>query len=243
MLFELLVYKLNPAHIILLALTLSQIQYYNHEVWLIIVNQYNEPISSIVNVKAIPGKAYLYNETYWLIETNASKVLVKVYRFNICVGSFELEVKKVYRLKVLVSDMIIQAPRSIVLKITLIGTNCTWTLTGEPTYILENLPHGTYQISIKGTNFIRVIYFEGGLISIGEVYNVNSEALKIILPSTVTLPIIIGIRRVVIRCRNKYHNKAKKKTSKRKVRDKKRFKKERAKKPKSLAEALLMTET
>ncbi len=59
----------------------------------------------------------LYNETYWLIETNASIVLVKVYRFNICVGSFKLRADRICRLKVLISGMIIQAPRSLVLKI------------------------------------------------------------------------------------------------------------------------------
>jgi len=60
MLSELLVYKLNPIHVLLLALALSQIQHFNHEIWLIIVNQYGEPVSSIVNVKVIPGRAYLY---------------------------------------------------------------------------------------------------------------------------------------------------------------------------------------
>jgi len=241
MLSESLVYKLNPAHILLLALTLSQIQHYNYEVWLIVVNQYNEPISSIVNVKAIPGKAYLYNETYWLIETNASRVLVKVYRFNICVGSFELEVNKAYRLKVLISDMIIQAPRSLVLKITLIGTNYTWTLTGEPSYILENMPHATYQISIEGTNFMKAIYFEGGVISIGETYNISFEAIKLILPPAITPPIIIGVRRAVRRRKNKLRRKVRSK-SRRKSKGGRKVKK-KSKKPNSLAEALLITET
>jgi len=52
------------------------------------------------------------------------------------------------------------------------------------------MPHGTYQISIEGTNFIKVIYFEGGVISIGETYNVSFEALKLVLAPAAP-PIII----------------------------------------------------
>ena len=182
------------------------------------------------------------NETYWLIETNASRVLVKVYRFNVCVGSFELEVDRAYRLKVLVSDMIVQAPRGLVIKISLTGTKYTWILTSEPSYILENMPHATYQISIEGTNFMKAIYFEGGVISIGEIYSINIEALKLILPPATAPPIIIGVKRAVRnrRNRNRHNRKAKSKSTRRKIKD---DKKKKARKPTSLAEALLMTET
>jgi len=41
----------------------------------------------------------------------------------------------------------------VVLLLKLLGSNCTWLLAGEPTYIIEDILYGTYELEIVGTNF------------------------------------------------------------------------------------------
>ncbi|RLF21242.1 MAG: hypothetical protein DRN15_11505 [Thermoprotei archaeon] len=211
--------------------------------WLIVVNQYGEPISDKVQVAVISGTAGLYNGTYWLIKTNSTKVLVKVYRMGLCVGEFQLEPSGTYRLKVLIGDMIIQAPRSLTIRVKLLGTNHTWLLTGEPSYIIEDLPYGTYEFEIVGTNFRKVIYWEGGVVSIGKSYEVVPEAVFKAIPLMVAPAIGASAYKLKHRRRRR---KVWAKTKRIKKAKTKRVKKGRGevrdRRPKTLAEALLMTE-
>ncbi|RLF22520.1 MAG: hypothetical protein DRN15_08770 [Thermoprotei archaeon] len=209
--------------------------------WLIIVNQYGEPISDKVQVITIGGRAELYNETYWLVRTNASEVLVKVYRMGLCVGEFRLKPNGTYRLRVLVGDMLIQAPRSITLKIKLLGTNCTWLLTGESSYILEDLPYATYEFEIVGTNFRKVVYWEGGVITIGKTYEIIPEAVLKAMPFMIAPAIGASVYKLRRR-RPKARIRPKKVRKTETKRVKKARGKSRNRKPKTLAEALLMTE-
>jgi len=210
------------------------------ELWLIVVNQYGEPISDKVQVITIGDKTKLYNETYWLIRTNASKVLIKVYRLGLCVGEFQLKPNGTYRLRVLVGDMLIQAPRSITLRIKLLGTNYTWLLTGESSYIIEDLPYATYEIEIVGTEFRKIIYWEGGVITIGKTYEIIPEALLKAMPFMIAPA--IGASVYKLRRRPKARAKPRKIKRAKTKRVKEVKKKVRGKKPETLAEALLMTE-
>ena len=219
-----------------------------NELWLIIVNQYGEPVSDKVQVIVIGGKAELYNETYWLVRTNSSKVLVKVYRIGLYVGEFQLRPNSTYRLRVLVGDMLIQAPRSLTIRIKLLGTNHTWLLTGEPSYIIEDLPYGTYELEIIGTNFRNVIYWEGGVISIGRTYKVIPKAVLKAVPFMIAPA--LGASAYKLR-RRKRHRRRKVKGVKEAERAKsermkkpmvKRYREAMLRRPETLTEALLMTE-
>ena len=210
------------------------------ELWLIVVNQYGEPISDKVQVITIGGKAELYNGTYWLVRTNASKVLVKVYRMGLCVGEFQLVPNGTYRLRVLVGDMLVQAPRSLTIRVKLLGTNHTWLLTGETSYILEDLPYCAYEIEIVGSNFKKVIYWEGGVISIGRTYEIIPEALLKAMPFMIAPA--IGASAYKLRRRPKAGAKPRKIRRAKIKRVKKVRRKVGDKKPETLAEALLMTE-
>jgi len=213
------------------------------ELWLIIVNQYGEPISDNVQVVVIGGRAEPYNATYWLAKTNASKILVKVYRMGLCVGEFQLMPNGTYRLRVLVGDMLIQASRSLTLRVKLLGTNQSWILTGEPSYIIEDLPYGTYEFEIVGTSFRKVIYWEGGVVSIGRTYEVAPEVILKAMP----LMAAPAIGASAYKLKHKHRRrKARAKPKRIKKAKTKRVKKARSKardrKPKTLVEALLMTE-
>ena len=208
--------------------------------WLIVVNQYGEPISNKVQVITIGGRAELYNETYWLVRANASRALVKVYRLGLCVGEFQLEPNGTYRLRVLVGDMLIQAPRSLTIRVKLLGTNHTWLLTGETSYIIEDLPYGTYEIEIVGSNFKKAIYWEGGVISIGRTYEIIPEALLKAMPFMIAPA--IGASAYKLRRRPKARVKSRKIKKVKTKHAKKVRRKVRDKKPETLAEALLMTE-
>ena len=230
---------LNISLILILAVLLVP-----NKAFLIIVNQYGEIISSKVQIVVIGGHAYLYNQTHWIIESNLSEVIVKVYRLNICVGEFKIKMGKVYKLKVLVSHMIIQTPKTIVFRIHLLGTNYTWTLTGKTNYILEDMPHATYKIQILGTNFKKVIYWEGGVISIGKKYEINIDFIMKTLPFIIILPLATSIALKNRRRRKRKRaraSKVRRKAKRNRHNELKRREKLRIK-PKTLAEAILKTE-
>ncbi|RLF23113.1 MAG: hypothetical protein DRN15_07195 [Thermoprotei archaeon] len=214
-----------------------------NELWLIIVNQYGEPISDKVQVIVIGGRAEPYNATYWFVKTNASKVLVKVYRLGLCVGEFQLRPNGTYRLRVLVSNMLIQAPRSLTIRVKLLGTNQSWLLTGESSYILEDLPCGTYEFEIVGTGFRKVIYWEGGVISIGRSYEVDFEYILKLTPIALAPIVCTGVYELKQRRRRHKPKRAKPKHKphKPKVRQRARRRVKEGE-PRTLAEALLMTE-
>ena len=210
---------------------------------LIIVNQYGEVISSKVQVIVIGGHAYLYNQTHWIIESNLSEVIVKVYRLNICVGEFKIKMGKVYRLKVLVSHMIIQTPKTIILKIYLLGTNHTWTLTGKTSYILENMPHATYKIEILGINFEKIVYWESGVISIGKKYEININLIMKIIPFAVVPPLATSLALRRGRKRRVKRDKIKIRMSKKSGNSIRLSEKKHFRRPKTLVDAILSTET
>jgi len=211
-----------------------------NEIWLIITNQCGEPINTKVRVVAIGGIAELYNETCWYVRTNLTNVLVKVYRFNLCVGEFQLESNSTYRLRVLVGDMLIQAPRSLTLRVKLLGTNQTWLLIGESSYVIEDLPYSVYEIEIVGTSFRKVVYWEGGTISIGRSYYIDVDKIVrvapfIIIPAlgTTTYTLARKYRRIRRRkVKRRIRNKSQSKSKNRELR-----------KPRTLAEAILMSKS
>jgi len=208
------------------------------DLWLIVTNQYGEPINTKVRVVAVGGTAELYNETCWQVRTNLTTVLVKVYRFNLCVGEFQLEPNSTYRLRVPVGDMLIQAPRSLTLRVKLLGTNQTWLLTGKSSYVIEDLPYGVYEIEVVGASFRRVVYWEGGTVSIGRSYYIDLNKVVravpfIIIPAlgTTTYTLARNYRRVRRRkVRHKPRNRSRSK-----------FKNRELRKPRTLAEAILMS--
>ena len=236
-LFKIFKRVLSLALLILITISMKSVK--ANEIWLIITNQYGEPINTKVRVVAIGGIAELYNETYWQVRTNLTTVLVKVYRFNICVGEFQLEPNSTYRLRVLVGDMLIRAPRSLILRVKLLGTNQSWLLTGESSYVIEDLPYGVYEIEIVGASFRKVVYWEGGTISIGRSYYIDLNkvarvALFIIIPAlgTTTYTLARKYRRVRRKTRRKTINKSQS-----------RYKKGELRKPRTLAEAILMSKS
>jgi len=236
------------AIIILTLISASTFQLHNENViWLTIINQHDEPISSIVKVKVIGGMAELYNETHWIVKSSLNRILIKVYRYDICVGLFNVETDKNYKLKVSVSRMKIETLGNIALKVSLIGTKHYWMITGKTSYTLENMPHGIYEFEIEGTTFRKTIYFDGGTIRIKGEFKVDLKGmlkmLPIIIISTIALELYEAYRKmdsVKLKIKPRIFKINWKKKSKRKI---KNLRKMRDKRPKSLAEALLKTET
>ena len=152
----------------ILLLTIARVRAQPIEFYIKVTNQYGECITEKVHVAVLGGMVILYNTTHYRVRTNRTEVLVRVYRLGICVGEFTLDTGKDWMLRVLVSDMVVEAPRGVTLRITLVGTNFTWTLTGEPSYVLEDMPHAVYRFEVLGTPFSKTIYWEGGVVSIGK---------------------------------------------------------------------------
>jgi len=149
-------------------LTIPRVRAQPIEFYIKVTSQYGECITEKVHVVVLGGIVEPYNTTHYRVRTNRIEVLVRVYRLGICVGEFTLDTGKDWMLRVLVSDMVVEAPRGVTLKITLVGTNFTWTLTGEPSYVLEDMPHAVYRFEVLGTPFSKTIYWEGGVVSIGK---------------------------------------------------------------------------
>ena len=148
--------------------TIARVRAQPIEFYIKVTNQYGECITEKVHVVVLGGIVEPYNTTHYRVRTNRTEVLVRVYRLGICVGEFTLDTGKDWMLRVLVSDMVVEAPRGVTLKITLVGTNFTWILTGEPSYVLEDMPHAVYRFEVLGTPFSNTIYWEGGVVSIGK---------------------------------------------------------------------------
>ena len=89
--------------------------------------------------------------------------------------------------------MVVEAPGGVTLRITLVGTNFTWTLTGEPSYVLEDMPHAVYKFEVLGTPFSKTIYWEGGLVSIGKrEYKIDLTYLSLLAVQ----PSLVGVHQL-----------------------------------------------
>jgi len=64
-----------------------------------------------------------------------------------------------------------------VLLLKLLGSNHTWLLAGEPTYIIEDMPYSTYELEMVGINFGEAIYWEEGAISFGKAHEITPDTV------------------------------------------------------------------
>lgn len=122
-----------------------------------------------LDVKAVGGSVQPINYTHYKVCGSGDGFLLRVYLYNVTVYQGYLRLGENYIIKTGVVDMRVEAPSEVKITVCLVGSGKCWSLFGENSYVIRQVPVGTYRITVQGIfRTEKTVYFNGGTISVKE---------------------------------------------------------------------------
>lgn len=139
-----------------------------------------------LEVKAVGGSVQPINYSHYMVCGSGDGFLLRVYLYNVTVYQGYLRLGKNYIVKAGVVDMQIEAPSELKITVCLVGSIKCWSLFGYNSYVIRQVPVGTYKITVQGLfRTEKTVYFNGGTISVTEERGL-AGVLTILIPLLVT---------------------------------------------------------
>jgi len=150
-----------------------------------VYDQYGRAVPGL-EVKAVGGSVQPINYSHYMVCGSGDVFLLRVYLYNVTVYQGYLRLGENYIIKAGIVDMHIEAPSELKITVCLVGSGKCWSLFGDNSYVIRQVPVGTYKITVHGLfRTEKTVYFNGGTISVTEEHGLVS-GLTILIPLLVT---------------------------------------------------------